>query len=99
MGMIAPTELRSLLQKALEATVVEVSDLSKQHQNHRGAKESGGGHYALVLVSPLFEGKTTMQQHRMVYEALQGEMGQRIHALSLQTYTPSGYESRSRTQG
>jgi BolA protein len=97
MTPLSAAELQSLLQEALEVTVVEVTDLSEQHRHHRGAKQSGGGHYAVLLVSPLFVGKTTMQQHRLVYQALQTEMGQRIHALSLQTYASPDYASRSRT--
>ncbi len=47
-----------------------------------------GDHYAALVVSPAFKGKTRIQQHQMVYAALQGRMGNELHALALQTSTP-----------
>jgi stress-induced morphogen len=42
-------------------------------------------HWAAMVVSKAFKGKTRVQQHQMVYAALQGKMGGVLHALSLQT--------------
>jgi stress-induced morphogen len=47
-----------------------------------------GDHYAAVVVSPAFKGKSRVQQHQMVYQALKGRMGNELHALALQTSTP-----------
>ncbi|MDE1932341.1 MAG: BolA family transcriptional regulator [Alphaproteobacteria bacterium] len=47
-----------------------------------------GDHYAALVVSPAFKGKTRVQQHQMVYAALQGRMGNELHALALQTSPP-----------
>jgi len=47
-----------------------------------------GDHYAALVVSPAFKGKTRVQQHQMVYAALQGRMGNELHALALQTNVP-----------
>ena len=47
-----------------------------------------GDHYAAHVVSPAFKGKTRVQQHQMVYAALQGRMGNELHALALQTSAP-----------
>lgn len=47
-----------------------------------------GDHYAARVVSTAFEGKTRVQQHQMVYSALQGNMGNALHALALQTGVP-----------
>ena len=44
-----------------------------------------GDHYAAMVVSSAFKGKTRVQQHQMVYDALKGRMGGQLHALSLQT--------------
>lgn len=44
-----------------------------------------GDHYAAQIVSSAFAGKTRVQQHQMVYEALQGKMGGELHALTLTT--------------
>jgi stress-induced morphogen len=47
-----------------------------------------GDHYAATVVSSAFVGKTRVQQHQMVYQALRGRMGDQLHALALQTATP-----------
>lgn len=44
-----------------------------------------GDHYAVMVVSPVFAGKTRVQQHQMVYKALQGHMGTTLHAMALET--------------
>lgn len=49
-----------------------------------------GDHYAAHVVSAAFKGKTRVQQHQMVYQALQGRMGNELHALALQTSLPDG---------
>tara|TARA_R110002012_G_scaffold187285_1_gene354253 strand:+ start:569 stop:802 length:234 start_codon:yes stop_codon:yes gene_type:complete len=48
-----------------------------------------GDHYSCHVLSTAFEGKTRIQQHQMVYAALQGRMGNELHALALQTGTPA----------
>jgi stress-induced morphogen len=47
-----------------------------------------GDHYAAEIVSAEFVGKTRVQQHQIVYDALKAEMGGRLHALALQTSAP-----------
>ena len=47
-----------------------------------------GDHYAATVISAAFKGKTRVQQHQMVYQALQGRMGNELHALALQTAAP-----------
>ena len=47
-----------------------------------------GDHYAAYVTSPEFKGKTRVQQHQMVYQALQGNMGDALHALAIQTAVP-----------
>ena len=47
-----------------------------------------GDHYAATVISEAFRGKSRVQQHQIVYEALKGEMGGKLHALALQTGTP-----------
>jgi acid stress-induced BolA-like protein IbaG/YrbA len=48
-----------------------------------------GQHFEAVIVSPLFEGKSRVQRHQLVYSALGDRMRQEIHALSMRTLTPS----------
>lgn len=49
-----------------------------------------GDHYAAHVVSAAFRGKTRVQQHQMIYEALGGRMGGTLHALALTTAPPKG---------
>ena len=44
-----------------------------------------GDHYAATVISASFKGKSRVQQHQLVYEALKGQMGGVLHALALQT--------------
>jgi len=50
-----------------------------------------GEHYAAHITSRTFEGMSRVQQHQMVYKALQGKMGSELHALSIQTSIPVKY--------
>jgi stress-induced morphogen len=80
--MIKPEEIRATLERALPGSTIEMQDLT-----------GGGDHWQLFIVSPAFEGKGLVEQHRMVNDALKEEMGdQRIHALALKTYTPAQWE-------
>ena len=47
-----------------------------------------GDHYAATVIAESFRGKTRVQQHQRVYEALKGQMGGALHALALQTGIP-----------
>lgn len=80
-------KIEQILRHRLEALEVAVEDESALHAGHAGAA-SGGGHYRVRVVSPLFSGKNRVQRHRMVYAALADEMGGAIHALALTTLTP-----------
>ena len=70
-------ELETLIKAALPDARITINDL-------RG----DGDHYAAEVVSAAFKGKTRVQQHQMVYQALQGRMGNQLHALALQTGAP-----------
>jgi BolA family transcriptional regulator, general stress-responsive regulator len=80
--------IATILRQALAATEVTVEDESALHAGHAGAA-SGGGHFRVTVVSSQFEGKSLVARHRMVYDALAGEMRHAIHALALTTLTPS----------
>ena len=47
-----------------------------------------GDHYAATVIAESFRGKSRVQQHQLVYKALQGQMGGALHALALQTAAP-----------
>lgn len=71
----------------LAPTSVEVIDNSHLHRGHAGAK-SGKGHFALTIVADCFDGKTAIQRHRMVYDALSILMDTDIHAIEIKAITP-----------
>ena len=70
-------EIEQLIKDGIPDAKITIEDL-------RG----DGDHYAAYVVSAAFEGKSRVQQHQMVYQALQGRMGAELHALALQTGTP-----------
>ncbi len=66
---------------------IELIDDSEKHAGHAGAK-GGGGHFQLIIVSPLFDGKSAQARHRMIHAALGELLEREIHALTLKAYTP-----------
>ncbi len=79
---------------ALQPSRVQLRDDSALHAGHEGAR-SGGGHYALTIVSPQFSGKNTVARHRLVYAALGTMMQKQIHALAIRAYAPGEPEDFS----
>ena len=71
------SEIQRLIREALPDAEVTIEDL-------RG----DGDHYAAMIVSKAFIGKSRVQQHQIVYQALKGRMGGELHALALQTSAP-----------
>jgi stress-induced morphogen len=69
--------IETLIRQALPDATVEIRDLA-----------GDGDHYAASVVSAAFRGKSRVQQHQMVYQALKGKMGGELHALALQTSAP-----------
>jgi BolA protein len=84
-------KIQHLLEAALAPTHVEIHDDSQSHAGHAGAK-SGGGHFYATIVSSVFEGKTLVRRHQLVYEALGELMRSDIHALSIKAFTPTEFE-------
>ncbi len=70
-------EIERLIREGIPDAQVRIEDL-------RG----DGDHYAAHVVSPAFAGKSRVQQHQMVYQALKGNMGGVLHALALNTSVP-----------
>lgn len=77
-----------LITDALHA-VFQDADIFVQddREEHIGHLNQDSGHFTVTIQSPLFEGKTPIQQHRMVYDALGTLMQTRIHALRIQAST------------
>ncbi len=78
--------IRNRLIETLAAQSVEIRDDSHLHAGHAGAA-SGGGHFAVTIISDKFKGHSLIERHRMVYSALDDMMQRDIHALSIETHT------------
>lgn len=74
---MSASEIERFIKEALPDAVVEIRDLA-----------GDGDHFAANVTSAAFKGKSRVQQHQMVYAALQGRMGGELHALALQTQVP-----------
>ncbi|HZV60988.1 MAG TPA: BolA family protein [Methylophilaceae bacterium] len=79
--MTITDEIRTRL-APLEPVLIDIQDDSAKHVGHAG--NTGGGHYTLTIVSSQFCGKSQIIRHRFVYDALEGLIPGRIHALSIQ---------------
>lgn len=78
--------IRQRLAAAFDPLALEIIDESHKHAGHASAK--GGGHFIAHIVSTAFDGKSTLQRHRMVYEAMGELMQSEVHALSIRAETP-----------
>ena len=92
------TTIEQKLSEALKPTVLQLDDESHLHAGHAGVQERGGSHYALYMVSPLFEGQNRVARQRMVYNAISEEMAntnrQGIHALRMTLATPQEHANK-----
>ena len=67
-------EIEALIKEALPGAIVEIQDLA-----------GDGNHYSATVTSSSFSGKNKIEQHKMVYNSLQGKMGNELHALAIKT--------------
>ncbi len=74
-------KIEQLIRESLPDAEVKITDLA-----------GDGDHYSALVISSAFQGKSRVQQHQMVYNALQGKMGGELHALALQTQTPNDHK-------
>ncbi|MGE0653378.1 MAG: BolA family protein [Alphaproteobacteria bacterium] len=67
---------------------LEVLDESHQHVGHAGHRPGGETHFRIYIVSDSFRGKSRLDRHRMVNEALSGELAGGVHALAIHASAP-----------
>lgn len=87
--MTIAERIKKKLTQELAPLKLEVVDESAKHKGHAGWREGGETHFRVTVVSEAFEGKNRVDRQRMVYDLLQQEMAERVHALALTTKTPS----------
>lgn len=84
-----PARVQALLVERFAPAHLEVHDDSWQHRGHAGAR-GGGSHLRVVIAAAAFEGKTLVEQHRLVQDALKDLVRSgEVHALQLRTLPPS----------
>ncbi|GFZ80369.1 hypothetical protein RLOatenuis_1540 [Rickettsiales bacterium] len=74
---ISVIELKEILGRHFPDATVEIQDLL-----------GDSDHYSLTVISAKFEGKSKIERHRMVYDALEGIIGSKLHALTINTLAP-----------
>ncbi len=81
------TLIRERLENTFSPQHLAIQDESHKHAGHASA--GGAGHFDVDIVADAFEGKTLIQRHRLVYDAVDDIMHTEIHALSIKATTPS----------
>jgi BolA protein len=80
--------IREKLVRALAPTRLDIVNESHLHAGHRNSPGTGESHFRVLVVSPLFAGKSRLARQRLVNETLAEELRTRIHALAIGAYAP-----------
>ena len=80
-------EITRLLASAFDPETLGVEDESYLHEGHEGAKD-GRGHFRVLIIAEIFEDKTMVERHRMIYRVLDDMMRLDIHALAIDVWSP-----------
>jgi BolA family transcriptional regulator, general stress-responsive regulator len=67
---------------------LDVIDESRLHHGHAGARPDGESHFRVRIVAEAFRGKSRVERHRMVNEALAAELEEQVHALAIEAAAP-----------
>ena len=72
-------EIESMIKEALPDAIIDIQDLA-----------GDGNHYSATITSSALNGKSKIEQHKMIYNSLKGKMGNELHALALKTKEKNG---------
>ena len=67
-------EIKNLIKEAIPDAEISIQDLAGDEN-----------HYSATIKSKIFNGRSKIEQHKMVYKSLKGKMGNELHALALNT--------------
>jgi len=67
-------EIKKLILESIPDATIDIKDLM-----------GDSNHYAAKITSKIFNGKSKIEQHKLVYKSLKGKMGNELHALSIST--------------
>lgn len=87
LGLVGKT-LESKLRQAFTPISLTVIDESARHHGHSGARPDGESHFRVKIVARAFQGKSRVEQHRMINAVLQHELKERVHALAIEAKAP-----------
>ena len=79
--------IRTVLEQAFASARVTVLDDSARHAGHAGARD-GAGHFVVRIESQEFTGRSRLERHRLVYQALADLLPREIHALNIEAVSP-----------
>jgi BolA protein len=88
LGPVGQT-ISAKLRQRFSPAALDVIDESHQHAGHSGSRPDGESHFRVKIVAEAFRGKSRVDQHRMVNEALAEELRERVHALAIQASAPA----------
>ena len=77
------------LTEKFSPTILEVLDESNKHQGHAGWREGGETHFRVRIATSKFDGLSRIAQHRAVFEVLDAELKDRVHALNIEVLPAS----------
>jgi BolA protein len=86
--MSLKTLIEQTLTERFAPDQLDVTDESHQHHGHAGWREGGETHFRLDIVSRAFSGKSRVDRHRLVNEALAWAFAQGLHALAIKARAP-----------
>jgi BolA family transcriptional regulator, general stress-responsive regulator len=85
--------IQAKLTQAFRPLHLEVVNQSHLHAGHRSSPGTGESHFRVLIVASVFAGKTRLERHRLVNEALAAELKGKIHALALEIHAPGEPEA------
>jgi BolA protein len=86
--MTVEIRMREKLVEALQPTQLDIINESHLHAGHRNSPGTGESHFRVLVVSSAFAGKSRVDRHRLVNEALAAELKGGVHALAIKAYAP-----------
>ncbi|MEO1039807.1 MAG: BolA family protein [Pseudomonadota bacterium] len=87
MGLVS-SRIETALRTAFDPVELVIHDDSASHAGHAGSPGGGESHFMVEIVSAAFEGKSRIERHRMVNQALKDELAGPVHALAIKAKGP-----------
>lgn len=83
-------KIEKILTESFAPELLNVIDDSTKHADHNPHAKKGGTHFSIEIVSKSFVGKSSLERHRMIYEALKVPLKEGVHALAISAKSSNG---------